>query len=128
MSRSITSSDRAALIRLASELPKGSPEREAILAGLKEASRDINFIEDFNTLSDRFLRRVAEIVAKETGGTVSSDGKQVTWPDAQYIYMGFGSTLPFTLEVRGSVRPFKSAVHTASGTAKHIVKAIQRSQ
>jgi hypothetical protein len=34
MSRTITAQDRSALIRLASALPKGSPERRAILAGL----------------------------------------------------------------------------------------------
>ena len=39
MSRSLTASDRSALIRLASTLPKGSKERKAILAGLKEAAR-----------------------------------------------------------------------------------------
>ena len=37
MSRKITASDRKSLIRLASGMPKGSPERKAILAGLKVA-------------------------------------------------------------------------------------------
>jgi hypothetical protein len=37
MSRSLTASDRASLIRLASTLPAGSAERKAILAGLKKA-------------------------------------------------------------------------------------------
>ena len=36
MARSLTASDRAGLIRLASSLPKRSPERRAILAGLKK--------------------------------------------------------------------------------------------
>ena len=35
--KTITASDRSALIRLASSLPKGNPERRAILAGLKTA-------------------------------------------------------------------------------------------
>ena len=40
MSRSLSASDRSALIRMASTLPKGSPERKAILAGLRtEPSR-----------------------------------------------------------------------------------------
>ena len=39
MSRSLTASDRSSLIRLASSLPKGSPERKAILAGLKSKRR-----------------------------------------------------------------------------------------
>ena len=38
MSRTLTAQDRSSLIRLASDLPKGSPERKAILAGLKKAS------------------------------------------------------------------------------------------
>ena len=37
MSRKLTASDRSALIRLASTMPAGSPERKAILAGLKTA-------------------------------------------------------------------------------------------
>lgn len=38
MSRKLTASDRKSLIRLASSLPQGSPERKAILAGLKSAA------------------------------------------------------------------------------------------
>lgn len=38
--KSPTASDRKSLIRLASSLPAGSPERRAILAGLKDARRD----------------------------------------------------------------------------------------
>jgi hypothetical protein len=37
MSRSLTASDRSSLIRLASSLPVGTPERKAILAGLRSA-------------------------------------------------------------------------------------------
>ena len=43
MATSLTASDRKALIRLASTLPKGSKQRQAILAGLpKQASDDTN--------------------------------------------------------------------------------------
>ena len=35
MARTLTASDRKSLIRLANTLPKGSPERKAILAGLE---------------------------------------------------------------------------------------------
>ena len=38
MSRSLTASDRSVLIRLASTLPVGSPERRAILTGLQKAA------------------------------------------------------------------------------------------
>lgn len=42
MPRTLTASDRKSLIRLASVLPKGSPERRDILAGLKaKDNRDI---------------------------------------------------------------------------------------
>ena len=45
MARTLTSSDRSALIRLAASLPKGSEERRAILAGLKTAGGD--YLEDY---------------------------------------------------------------------------------
>jgi hypothetical protein len=40
MSRTLTAQDRASLIKLASSLPSGSPERKAILAGLKNGVRE----------------------------------------------------------------------------------------
>ena len=39
MSRTLTAQDRSSLIRLASSLPSGSPERKAILAGLSKTSK-----------------------------------------------------------------------------------------
>ena len=39
MSRSLTESDRSALIRLASTMAVGSPERKAILAGLSKQAK-----------------------------------------------------------------------------------------
>lgn len=41
MSRSLTASDRPSLIRLASSMPAGSPERKAILAGLSKSAGDV---------------------------------------------------------------------------------------
>lgn len=41
MSRNLTAFDRSSLIRLASSLPAGSPERKAILAGLRKVSSDL---------------------------------------------------------------------------------------
>ncbi len=38
MARHLTASDRKSLIRLASTLPVGSPERKAILAGLEKSA------------------------------------------------------------------------------------------
>jgi hypothetical protein len=40
MSRTLTASDRSALIRLASSLPKGNPTRRGILAGLKRVAEE----------------------------------------------------------------------------------------
>jgi hypothetical protein len=55
MSRSLTASDRSALIRLASTLPKGSDERRVILAGLQEA----NITKDVLTDVVRTLERAS---------------------------------------------------------------------
>lgn len=41
MARKLTASDRKSLIRLANTLPKGSPERKAILAGLGKSAGDL---------------------------------------------------------------------------------------
>lgn len=41
MTRKLTASDRKSLIRLASSLPKGSPKRRAILAGLQKTSASV---------------------------------------------------------------------------------------
>ena len=41
MSRPLTAADRSALIKLASTLPKGSPERKTILAGLSKIEKAV---------------------------------------------------------------------------------------
>lgn len=46
MSRTLTAQDRASLIRLASSLPKGSPERKAILAGLGKVASGLGMSHD----------------------------------------------------------------------------------
>jgi len=53
MSRKLTASDRKSLIRLASTMPKGSPERRAILASLKVAGEEL----EGNTAPIRDLQR-----------------------------------------------------------------------
>lgn len=123
MSRSLTAADRSALIRLASTLPAGSEERKAILAGLsKKAARDINFNEDFNRLQDVYVMATADFVASLTGGRASGRGI-VSWPDKSYISIELDPhSVPFMVNVRGSVRPFQSAVYKASSTAKHIAE------
>ncbi len=61
MSRILTASDRTALIRLASSLPKGSPERKAILAGLSSTSR--------TAASDPLVKMVDEALGSMLVGT-----------------------------------------------------------
>ena len=46
MAKTLTASDRKSLIRLASTMEKGSPERRAILAGVRQASlRELQIME-----------------------------------------------------------------------------------
>ena len=134
-----TASDRAALIRIASSLPKGSEERRAILGGLKtsadylnvlKTARDVNFMDEFNELAQRYTLEVAGIVAREVGGTAKSSGMGavVTLNDGGHLQLEMDAhNVPFMVEVRGSVQPFKSAVFKASGTAKHILSRLAAS-
>ena len=127
MARNLTASDRKSLIRLASTLPAGSEERKAILAGLeKSAARDLNFTNEFNSLADHYVIATAGFVASLTGGRASGIG-DVSWPDGSYISIELDPhSVPFMVNVRGSVRPFQSAVYKASSTAKHIAKKMGR--
>ena len=52
MSRKLTASDRSALIKLATTLPKGSPERKAILAGLFSSDIDPDRMEGMNKIEN----------------------------------------------------------------------------
>ena len=52
MSRTLTASDRKSLIKLASTLPKGSPERKAILAGLFSSDIDPDRMEGMNKIEN----------------------------------------------------------------------------
>lgn len=55
-SKTLTASDRKRLIRLASSMPKGSPERRAILAGLKSAAYPREGSVTISNLSPRGFR------------------------------------------------------------------------
>jgi len=46
--RNLTASDRSALIKLASSLPEGSPEKKAILAALQGSSKSASGLSDFD--------------------------------------------------------------------------------
>lgn len=67
----ITASDRKALIRLASSLPKGSEERKTILAGLKTGGRF-----SFNILAKHYQN-----VEKAMEGMRKYLSKQGDWSD-----------------------------------------------
>ncbi len=72
MSRSLTASDRASLIRLASSLPAGSPERRSILTGLQK----ISYKEDFR---DRHVRLTGR--AKQTSFTFRNQALRDLWEE-----------------------------------------------
>jgi hypothetical protein len=57
--RSLTASDRSVLIRLASSKPKGSPERKAILAGLRASGSDAEVASTIEALAN-FTRSVGQ--------------------------------------------------------------------
>ncbi len=84
MSRKLTASDRKSLIRLASTMPVGSPERKVILAGLDKRARDWPFPRsqvDYNGAAKQIanaLRR-SEVVSKVKLGRDRGmfNGKQV---------------------------------------------------
>lgn len=71
MSRILTASDRKNLVRLASELPKGSPERKAILAGLQKAA---------GTATDKQVRYVLHLMSK--------NGYSTNWMSSEHKALG----------------------------------------
>jgi hypothetical protein len=58
--KKLSSEDRATLIRLASSLPKGSPEKKAILAGLAKTKTGAEF-GPFSTLEALVTARAHEV-------------------------------------------------------------------
>jgi hypothetical protein len=74
MSRSLTSSDKSALIRLASSLPAGSAERKAVLAGLKKVSEEV---QSYDASAD--LRSALQAEARNIwGGEYTTDTRKDT--------------------------------------------------
>ena len=74
MSRSLTASDRASLIRLASSLPVGSAERKTVLAGLKKVSEEV---QSYDASAD--LRSALQAEARKIwGGEYSTDARKDT--------------------------------------------------
>ena len=105
MSRTLTASDRSSLIRLASTLPVGSPERKAILAGLaqtKVAAADL-VDETYRAVRDRWFKFNAtmltflqgqlkkfSVALKKMGYTLDVAGSYVDWTrDREGVYPEF---------------------------------------
>jgi hypothetical protein len=80
--KKLSSEDRATLIRLASSLPKGSPEKKAILAGLSKTAtpswRERPATEDEFVLR---LRKSLEQFAKSSRGDIED------WADSNNYFM-----------------------------------------
>lgn len=110
MPRTLTAADRSTLIKLASSLPEGSPERKAILAGMKAAGKNgyIAFYkgEKMEVMADTSLE-ARDIAAKKfkakkpydvTVVLAEKDGKQVTHTltasDCKSAFIRLASSLP----------------------------------
>ena len=89
MAKTLTASDRKSLIRLASSLPAGSPERRAILASLKQVkatapgsktAADFTWGRRVNELKAQFMREVvneAIAIINGEGGRAKGDVRGV---------------------------------------------------
>jgi hypothetical protein len=64
MSRTLTASDKSALIRLASSLPAGSAERKAVLAGLKKAAAEGTLLSRWNSAHEVALKLLSSQMKK----------------------------------------------------------------
>lgn len=78
MSRKLTASDRSRLIRLASTMEKGSPERKAILTGLQKSA-------SFRSGRDliKWIQRAMEKHFDDVDDTIVKDG---SWYSISSIY------------------------------------------
>lgn len=73
MPRPLTAADRSALIRLASTLEKGSPERRAILAGLDKAgsSKKEKYVQLFRDLAGKRRKTIMIDLKGVMGGSTN---------------------------------------------------------
>ncbi len=87
MPRTLTAADRSALIRLASTMEKGSPERKAILAGLDKVAEDhVAFNDSLKKLLKGLKRDTGAKKIKQTykgkGGEAARSQQLVEWSGA----------------------------------------------
>jgi len=114
MPRSLTAQDRSALIRLASSLPPGSPERRAILGGLSKASGDSQNNARSSVASGEVGPKLsADIASHDAGDEVGSLAAALAkWgADVVAVYL----RLPVDMDIRKLPRKM-GAVQKALGT------------
>lgn len=87
MARNLTASDRSALIKLASTMPKGSDDRKVILAGLKEAKSPVSAKEHLEALDNAEADLKKQIKKVESKIKALSDIAESIGPKAIDIWL-----------------------------------------
>ena len=77
-SRNVTASDRSALIKLASSLPAGSPERKAILAGLDKTANHSSTLAD--SLKKKWINVTYDL--EQNQGRANLGGLKITFRES----------------------------------------------
>jgi len=112
MAKNLTASDRKSLIRLASALPAGSPERRAILAGLHREANTLELRVDLPSYHpqdwDKYLERPLKALLRDPAYKVSVLG-------------GVGDTPYLSLQPKGSEQEYLEAVRRDLG---HLARKI----
>ena len=133
MAKTLTAADRSALIRLASSMEKGSPERKAILAGLnKRAGRDVvleEMVVGDHPEENEGVRMVRVTVELDKRGRPSGFYAKV----APYIRFNAarGDEPPFMMESHrfgGQVRPSIFLIEATRFGAKALQRAVDKAK
>ena len=130
MSRTLTASDRSALIRLASTLPAGSEERRAILAGLsKKASGGItmwtadmsaDFIVGGEYTDYTFATVTTNKIEKELLSEADGIGKASggSYKVGRVMFLGTPKGFRYAVRIRVTGVPFGSTVGAIESKAR----------
>ena len=85
MSHKLTASDRKALIRLASTMEKGSPERRVILAAFTHSgTAPEDQAEDLRRELDKRVRGAGKVIHIQMDDVMTSDGSWTAVFDTEY--------------------------------------------
>ena len=119
MSKTLTASDRTALIRLASALPAGSDERRAILS--KMAGRDPH--EDARAMIDNWQDGLDPLFSavRDLESALKDAKKVVDTLDRR----GAGGTLAAPHYIKAAIRPLQAIEDLAGRAAKTIEKVVK---